>query len=821
MKKILSFGEIIWDVYEKKALIGGAALNFSAHASRCGQETYLFSAVGQDELGREAIAIINKFGVRTDFIKHSDKETGRCLVSLDKNGVPSYHVVQDVAYDHITVSDHDIIAIREMAPDALYFGTLIQRSATSRAALHKLCREYSFGEIICDINLRKDCYDRSSVEFCLSHATILKVSEEEEPLLRDIDGYVCNPSSHLSIAEAICENHPQIQHILLTCGAQGCFVYSSQTKTHFYEKAESVRVASTVGAGDSFTAAFTASYLSGKPVSEAVRSGVALSGFVVSRTEAIPDYTVEDGRIKPKYPLLQAHRGVAAEYPENTMSAFLAAVKQGYDYIELDPGYTADHQIVVLHDSTVNRTARNKDGTNIDREIRIHDITYEEALQYDYGTGFSLKFRGEILPKLHDVLRLAHENGIRIKIDNKVQGFPVEASEALYALVGEFEEAVALTSDNAEMIEFYAKKFPRAELHYDGAVDEAVLSRLAPLGTRLTVWLPYRSPRTSWVKVPFASEEFCALVKRYAKLGIWIVEDYEAYEYICEKYSPDIIETTGVIKPEKGNGQFFDMHVHSRNSHDSITPVAECAESCVKKGISGFAVTDHFDVEYHHERDILGYIDGSVSEAEAAAKDYVGKVKILKGVEIGEGIWCEDYVREFLKRHDFDVVLSSVHAVRYKNLQEPYSVIDFSTMSDENLDGYLRLYFDEIYTMLERIPCDIVSHLTCPLRYINGKYKRAVDITKYEKQIDKILRLIIDQSLALEVNTSCDAFFMPDEWIIGKYREMGGYLVTIGSDAHVSKNVGKSFEKAIDILRKFGFKNYYYYENRIGIQCKI
>ena len=92
---------------------------------------------------------------------------------------------------------------------------------------------------------------------------------------------------------------------------------------------------------------------------------------------------------------------------------------------------------------------------------------------------------------------------------------------------------------------------------------------------------------------------------------------------------------------------------------------------------------------------------------------------------------------------------------------------------------------------------------------------------KYEKQIDKILRLIIDRSLALEVNTSCDAFFMPDEWIIRKYREMGGYLVTVGSDAHIPQNVGKSFEKAIDMLRKLGFENYYYYENRIGIQCKI
>lgn len=821
MKKILSFGEIIWDVYEKKALIGGAALNFSAHAARCGQETYLFSAVGQDELGREAVDIIHTFGVRTDFIKLADKETGKCLVSLDQNGVPSYHVVPDVAYDHIPVSDQDINAIREIAPDALYFGTLIQRSAVSRAALHKLCRAYRFGEIICDINLRKDCYDSSSVAFCLDHATILKVSEEEEPLLRDMDCYVCDPSSHLSIAEAICEKHPQIQHILLTCGEHGCFVYSSQTKAHFFERAKSVKVASTVGAGDSFTAAFIASYLSGKPVREAVRFGVALSGFVVSRTEAIPDYTIEDGNIKPKYPMLQAHRGVASEYPENTMSAFVAAVKQGYDYIELDPGYTADHQIVVLHDSTINRTARNKDGTSIDREIKISDITYEEALQYDYGTGFSLKFRGEALPRLIDVLRLARENGRKIKIDNKMQRFPAEALEVLYNLVAAFEETVALTSDKAETIECYAKKFPRAELHYDGAVDEAVLSRLAPLGTRLTVWLPYRSPRTSWVKVPFASEESCALVKRYAKLGIWIVEDYESYRYICETYAPDIIETTGVIKPAHEDGQVFDMHVHSRHSHDSKAPVAACAESCVEKGISGFAVTDHFDVQYHQERDILGYIDGSVKETEAAANDYAGQVKILKGVEIGEGIWCEAYVQELLRRHDFDAVLSSVHAVRYKDLQRPYSGIDFGAMSDEDLDGYLTLYFDEVFTMLERIPFDIVSHLTCPLRYINGKYKRAVDITKYEKQIEKILKAMIDQSLALEVNTSCDAFLMPDEWIIKKYKEMGGYLVTIGSDAHVPQNVGKSFGKAVDVLRKLGFENYYYYENRIGIPCKV
>ena len=225
--------------------------------------------------------------------------------------------------------------------------------------------------------------------------------------------------------------------------------------------------------------------------------------------------------------------------------------------------------------------------------------------------------------------------------------YPAEALEVLYDLIAAFEETVALTSDKAETIECYAKRFPRAELHYDGAVDEAVLSRLAPLGTRLTVWLPYRSPRTSWVKVPFASEETCALVKRYAKLGIWIVEDYESYRYICETYAPDIIETTGVIKPAHEDGQVFDMHVHSRHSHDSKAPVAACAESCVEKGISGFAVTDHFDVQYHQERDILGYIDGSVKETEAAANDYAGQVKILRAWRLGKASGVKHMYRSY------------------------------------------------------------------------------------------------------------------------------------------------------------------------------
>ena len=111
-----------------------------------------------------------------------------------------------------------------------------------------------------------------------------------------------------------------------------------------------------------------------------------------------------------KRPILQAHKGVDSEYPENTMSAFEAAVLQGYGYIELDPNYTSDNKIVVLHDRTINRTARNNDGTTVEQEINISDITYDKALEFDFGLSFSPRFKGEKLPLLEQVLSLAKEN---------------------------------------------------------------------------------------------------------------------------------------------------------------------------------------------------------------------------------------------------------------------------------------------------------------------------------------------------------------------------------------------------------------------------
>ncbi len=136
-------------------------------------------------------------------------------------------------------------------------------------------------------------------------------------------------------------------------------------------------------------------------------------------------------------------------------------------------------------------------------------------------------------------------------------------------------------------------------------------------------------------------------------------------------------------------------------------------------------------------------------------------------------------------------------------------------------------YFDDMISMIEACDFDILAHLTCPLRYINGKYHMNADCKKYKDKIERILRYIIDRKIALEINTSCVydgsgyCELMPEEWIIQMYKDMGGYLITTGSDAHIAKNSANSFDMLYKKLKEMGFKNTYYYKNRFAVQCAI
>lgn len=284
--KILAVGEIIFDVFNGEAEIGGAPLNFCAHCAARGAESAIVSGIGSDEFGETAIKYLENFGVKTDFVFKNEFQTGRCLVTVE-NGSPSYNVLCPSAYDKISLTDSDVDNIKKFGADVFAFGTLIQRDAVSRKAVSDILSACRFTEIFCDVNLRRDCYDRESCLKCLENATILKISAEEEPLLSEFGLYVSS-ADEKEICQNICRKFENIRLVLFTKGENGSLVYD-KSKNEFHEiSAVKAEVVSTVGAGDSYSAAFLCEYLKSGNIAKAAEAGARLSAFVVSHREAVP-----------------------------------------------------------------------------------------------------------------------------------------------------------------------------------------------------------------------------------------------------------------------------------------------------------------------------------------------------------------------------------------------------------------------------------------------------------------------------------------------------------------------------------------------------
>jgi len=292
-RKLASFGEIIWDIYGEERKIGGAPLNICAHASIYGFDSYLISAVGDDELGREALNIIKNFGIHPDYIASlPDIPTGRCIVSLNEKRIPAYDISKNVAYDRIS-------AIEKLSGfDVLCMGTLALREDYNLNSLKKIINDSEFSEIYADLNIRPPHYSKKSVCFCLENASMLKISDEELPSVLNLLSIKYN--SVESAAYAISELYPKIKLIIITRGDKGSFCLDTVRNTTYYSEAVKTNVVSTVGAGDSFGAAFLAAYFKDHDIEHALKIASHISSYVVSSIEAIPKgtQTIFDNIIK-------------------------------------------------------------------------------------------------------------------------------------------------------------------------------------------------------------------------------------------------------------------------------------------------------------------------------------------------------------------------------------------------------------------------------------------------------------------------------------------------------------------------------------------
>lgn len=277
---VLAFGEILWDIIEGEAHLGGAPLNFAVHLKQMGQNAALISGIGYDEYGDQAINRLEGRGVTIAHIQRNDYPTGTVYVQLDK-GEPDYAFAENTAIDHLAFDRLDLQQLADYS--VFYYGTLIQRSLQSRNTLYRLLESQQFEHIFYDVNLRKKGYTKNTILYSLEHCTILKMNQSEAGYIAGLIG-----TTQDKLFSALTEQYPKMELMLVTRGEEGCLV-SFNKEVHAVPGVKA-KVKDTIGAGDAFSAAFLSSFIrEGDPLKAA---GIAnrVGAFVACSTGATPSY---------------------------------------------------------------------------------------------------------------------------------------------------------------------------------------------------------------------------------------------------------------------------------------------------------------------------------------------------------------------------------------------------------------------------------------------------------------------------------------------------------------------------------------------------
>ena len=282
MKKIIvGLGEALWDCLPEGRKLGGAPANFAYHASQFGNQAYAISAVGNDELGTETLKAFDEKQLHY-IMPRVDFPTGTVQVTLDDEGVPTYDIKTDVAWDNIPFTPEIEEAARNC--QAVCFGSLAQRSSVSRDTIRRFLGSTPMSCLkIFDINLRQNFYSKEVICDSLRSCNVLKINDEELVTIGRLFGY---PGLDMENKCWLILGKYNLNMLVLTCGVNGSYVFAPGLVS--YQETPLVDVADTVGAGDSFTGAFTAAILAGMPMQEAHKLAVEVSAFVCTQNGAMP-----------------------------------------------------------------------------------------------------------------------------------------------------------------------------------------------------------------------------------------------------------------------------------------------------------------------------------------------------------------------------------------------------------------------------------------------------------------------------------------------------------------------------------------------------
>jgi fructokinase len=292
MKYVVGIGEALFDCLPDGRKLGGAPANFAYHVSQFGLNGWAISAIGDDELGEEIVETFEKVGL-DHILPVVEQPTGTVKVTLDSKGIPQYDICLGVAWDNIPLTADMLYVARHS--EAICFGSLAQRSETSRETIHAFLDEAPEDALrVFDINLRQNWFTAEIIAESLHRANILKINDEELDVVATMLLGIPTVSGKL-IAEdpeetrAVCREliaKYNLKMLILTCGAIGSYVFTETDES--YVATPKVQVADTVGAGDSFTATFVAQILLGKSIREAHEKAVLVSAYVCTQKGAMP-----------------------------------------------------------------------------------------------------------------------------------------------------------------------------------------------------------------------------------------------------------------------------------------------------------------------------------------------------------------------------------------------------------------------------------------------------------------------------------------------------------------------------------------------------
>jgi fructokinase len=278
---IVGIGEILWDVFPAGKVLGGAPANFAYHVSQFGFDGVALSAIGNDALGNEIIENLSKKELNY-IIEKTPYATGTVQVTVDSKGIPQYEICENVAWDNIPFTPE----MEELASktQTVCFGSLAQRNSVSRATINRFldCLPETALKIF-DINLRQHFYTLELIEQSLQRCNILKINDDEVLIVGQLFGW--ESKSELEICNQLLHNC-DLEIVVLTKGTLGSYVVTKNETS--FKPTPVVDVADTVGAGDSFTAAFVAALLHSQSISDAHQLAVDVSAYVCTQHGAMP-----------------------------------------------------------------------------------------------------------------------------------------------------------------------------------------------------------------------------------------------------------------------------------------------------------------------------------------------------------------------------------------------------------------------------------------------------------------------------------------------------------------------------------------------------